>query len=658
MTKKYVSFDTETCNAGEEFDMEPHEFVRLVQWAVNDGPVNLKEIHSEGDLEEFRDVLRAADYVVGHNIIAFDLPAIFGQDSLEPLHMAQEKKVLDSFYLAHLLHPAPDTYVDAKGHRYHDAAKPERAMKWLSLENQCFQLGLPGKFGSLKDIAKPYQPEGTKVADYDYGLIPLDDPDFLYYAEQDVIAVRGLFKRLMEMRKRQDYPGEYLWREMEAMSAIAGQIHRNGILVNQDYANQRVEEMERQKDEVLSWLVEQYDFPTEGKAPWNSAKGKGAILKVMDDFGIRFEDNPDWPRTPKGAPKLGGEDLKELCKGVSPEAEKFAEALATLKGQRSIPQLFLDNMKSDGRVHPDLSALQRSGRISVQRPGITVMGERTEALRADKALVTAAPGNVMAGFDYSSADARAMAALSGDREYARRFDVDESGEDLHDAHNLTGEAVFGADAYYGDGPRGKDARPVLRSVAKVVGHSQNYNVGAYKLAVTLNEASKKENLGLDFWAPSGRGVKAIPHVEGAIETKEVLANLREAYPYLDYFKKMAVEEAETYGYVTNSWGRRMTVDRGREYTQAPALFGQSTTTEIMKDAVIALCRRGDYYARSLRAIIHDELLCEFQEDRIEEDIKVVKECMEQTFDPETRFGMPIDFPVGSGYGKTWKDAGH
>src|SRR5690606_41098588 len=123
----------------------------------------------------------------------------------------------------------------------------------------------------------------------------------------------------------------------------------------------------------------------------------------------------DWPKTAKGAAQLGGEVLKDLCAGVSPEAEQFAEALATLKGQRSIPQLFLDNMKEDGRVHPDFSALQRSGRISVQRPGITVMGERSEALKRDKKLLIADEGKVLAGFDYSAADARAMAALSGDR---------------------------------------------------------------------------------------------------------------------------------------------------------------------------------------------------------------------------------------------------
>lgn len=653
--KSYLYADSETHNAGKEFSMPPHEFVRLFQWAIDDGPVQMMEVHTEEDLEFVRNLFRTTDYSVTHNGISSDLGWIFGPDSLEPLHMAMEGKVIDTFYMANLLTPAPATYVDAKGHRYTDAAKPENAMRWLSLANLCHQFGVPGKFGSLKDLAKPYQPAGTRVADYDYGLIPLDDSDFLMYAEQDVIAVRGLFKYLLKQVKIQDYPGDYIWREMAVISATAGQMHRNGIEVNQGYAHTRIAEMSKKRAEVMEWLVREYDFPTEGKAPWSSAKGKGTILKVMDDFGIVFENNPDWPRTPTGAPKMGGEDLVALCEGVSPEAEAFADALAALKGQRTIPNLVLDSMKEDGRVHPDISSLQRSGRWSFTKPGVTIFGERSEKLKADKALFVAAPGKVLAGFDYSSADARAMAALSGDEEFARRFETDDEGNDLYDGHNLTGEAIFGKEAYYSKlDAKGK---PLLRPVAKMAGHAQNYNIGAYKLANTLNAASRKDGLGLTFWAPNGRGVKPITRFDDSLSTPEMIDGFNRAYPWLKLFKDQAVDEGKK-GYVTNSWGRRMTVDEGREYTQAPALHGQSVTREMMADAVLRLVKRGDYYARALRAIIHDELLMEFDEDRIEEDIQVVKECMEVEFKPHTKLGFPIAFPVGYGYGKTWLDAGH
>lgn len=640
-------------SSGREYDMPPEEFVRLFQYAINDGPVQMFS-----DLEQARQILRDADYIVGHNIISSDLTWIFGMDSIEPLYMAMERKVIDTFYLANLLKPAPYSYTRENGSVSTASSKPvEHAMGWLSLANLCFQFGLEGKLGNLKELAKPYQPKGTKVADYEYGLIPLDDPDFLAYAEQDVIAVRNLFHYLMSEIRTQDYPGEYIWREMEIISATVGQMHRNGIKVNTEYANKRVAEMTARREEVMSWLVEKYDFPTEGKSPWASAKGKEAIISALADYGITPK-TVDWPRTPTGALKLGGEDLKLLVEGT--DAEEFVDAIAELKGMRSIPQLVLDTMKADGRVHPEISSLQRSGRWSFTNPGVTIFGERNEKLKADKALFIAEEGKVLAGFDYSSADARAMAALSGDEEFAKRFEEDDEGNALYDGHNLTGEAIFGPDDYYGDGPRDKSAKPALRPVSKAAGHAQNYNIGAYKLATTLNTESKKQKLGMHFWAPANTkyGQKEIEKFDDSMDTRDFISNFNETYVWLKRFKDQAVQEAEAYGYVTNSWGRRMAVDSGRAFTMGPALHGQSVTREMMGDAILRLIRKGEYYIRSMRAIIHDELLLEFDEATIEEDIAVVKECMEHTFDPQTNVSIAIKFPVGHGYGKTWKDASH
>lgn len=649
MTGRYLFWDLETFSAGREYDMPPEEFVRIMHYAWDDGPVL-----STTDVEEMRELVRAARFIVGHNIISADLTWLFGMDSLEPLYLSLQDRVIDTFYLANLLTPAPYSYTDSKGHTYRDAAKPENAMKWLSLENLCFQFGLPGKFGNLKEIAKKYNPPKTPVADLEFGLIPLDDPEFLEYAEQDVVAVRGLFKYLLDEIKRQDYPGDYIWREMKVMSATAGQMHRNGILVNQEYANQRIAEQTEVRERIMSWLIEEFDMPTGSKQPWKSNAGKGAILKAFESFGIVPEGNETWKRSAKtNAPSFSGETLIAISEGTP--AEELGQALATLQGQRSLAQLVKDSMKSDGRVHPDITSLQRSGRWSFTKPGVTIFGERSEALKADKALFTAAPGKVLAGFDYSSADARAMAALSGDEEFARRFETDEDGNDLYDGHNLTGEAMFGKDVYYAR--MNEKGKPTLRDVAKMGGHAQNYNIGAYKLANSLNDASKKQGLGLTFWAPNPRGQKPIPKYPDSISTPDMIQAFNQTYVYLKHFKDQAVEEGKK-GYVTNSWGRRMTVDEGREFTQAPALHGQSVTREMMADAILRLCERGEYYIRALRAIIHDELLLEFDEDRIEEDIKVVKECMEADFDPGTPLSIVIPFPVGHGYGKTWKDAGH
>lgn len=651
MSKNYLYLDTETHNAGKQFDMTPQEFVRLFQYAWNDGPVMMFS-----DYDEAVRLVREADYVVGHNISAFDLPTLFGVDSLEPLHMAQQGKVIDTFVIASLVTPAPYSYTTRSGHTFYDAEKPGTALKWLGLDNLCFQFGLPGKLGDLSDLAKKYNPPKTKKDDLDYGIIPLDDPEFLEYAEQDVIAVRHLWKYLQSKIKELEYDGKYIWRELE-LAAIMARMSNNGIKIDTEWAEERVNSMAETREEIMAWLVEEYDFPTTGKSPWASAKGKEVILKVLADYGITEATRPDWKRTATGNISLGGEVLVDLTKGT--DLEEFGKAMATLKGQRSLAQLALDSTYPDGRVHMDITSLQRSGRWSFQRPGITVWGSAGD-LAIDKKVFVAEEGKLLAGFDFSNADARAMAALSGDHEFARRFtEVDEDGNELHDGHNMTGVAMFGVDVYYGDGPRDAKARPPLRAVAKVGGHGQNYNIGAYKLAVSLNEVSEKMGLGLHFWAPANTkfGQKPIPQYPDSISVPDMVDNFNSTYSFLKAFKDRAANEGKQ-GFVVNSWGRRMPVDPDRSWTQAPALYGQSTTRELMGDALIKLSRKGEYYARALRAVIHDELLCEFDEESIERDISVTKECMEVTFHPPGGIAIPIEFPVGYGVGRSWMDAGH
>lgn len=676
MAKNYTYLDLETHNAGKEYGMTPREFIRLGQYAINDGPVVLTT-----DYDEILEVARSADYLITHNGISSDMSWLFGHESIEALQMALEGRVLDTWYIANLLTPAPQRFKMRSGRFAVETDDPVgHARTWLSLDNLCYQYGLPGKMGDLKKLARKHNPKGTLAEDINFGLIPIDDPEFLEYAEQDVIILRHVYKYLVEQIKEQDYDRGYIWREMSLMSATCGQMSRNGILVNQEYARPRIEKQEAEKAEVMEFLVTKYDFPTEGKSPWLSAAGKEATLRALSDFGFTPENTPEWEMTPKGAPSLGGKALLKFAEGT--EAEGFVSALARLKGMRSISQLVMENMKEDGRVHPEVSSLQRSGRWSFTKPGVTIFGERNERLKADKELFTAGPGKVMAGFDYSSADARAMAALSGDHAYAQRFAEDEDGNDLYDGHNLMGEAVFGADFYYGDGPRDKDARPPLRPATKPITHGSNYGIGAYKLAKGINEACREAGLDLFFWASAGKDENGKPRArpipvpekyeeyfhndeyvggplpEGLFLARKLLDGLAESYPFLTNFKRESYEFAKKNGFVPNAWGRRMPIVKGREYTQAPAQLGQGTTRECMGDAILRLCERGEYYIRALRAIIHDELLMEFDEATIDRDIAVVKECMEVDFNPGTRVGFPIKFPVGHGWGKTWMDASH
>ena len=607
----YLFWDTETHSSGKQYGMPAREFVRTFQYAWDDGPVNVTT-----DYDEMIELVESARYSVAHNSVSYDLSVLYGVDSIRPLELAIERRVIDTFVMASLVNPAPYSYVNKDGRTVFDGAKPERAKKWLSLDEQAHQLGVPGKMGDLKELAKKYNPPKTLLRDLDFSLIPISDPDFESYMRQDVIAVRHIYYRLIDMLKRQNYSGEYVWREMLVWS-INAQITRNGVLVNTPEAQARVDELAAERDKIMEWLVRDFDMPTNSKQPWKSNAGKGAILKAFDSFGIHPENNPTWPRTAGGAPSFSGDTMKAISEGT--EAEKLGEALAALQGQRSLAQLALESTYEDGRIHPEIACLQRSGRTSVQRPGLTVWTARGPGA-VEKRYFIADPGHVMVEMDYAAADARAVAAVSGDDEFAKRFAPGV------DAHDLTGEIFFGYDDYHADRDR-------LRQIAKIGGHSLSYRVGAKKLAASV-------------------GV-TVP------EAMEYIDNYKKAYPWVTRWQENITREGDT-GRVTNWWGRKMVVDPDRSFNQSSALIGQSTTREILFDGLIAIALDRIELIRYLRMTVHDAVVWSIPQESVEEDVEYILGKMTQVFDPGTNVSQPIEFPMSVGPldATDWYGAGH
>lgn len=611
MSKRYLTFDIESKNAGQQYGCTPREFFRLGQYAWDDGPVILTE-----DYDELIEQIRAADYVVGHNIISADLSWLFGVDSMEPLEMALQHRIICTFVLASLVNPAPYHYINKDGRDVYDGAKPERAKKWLSLDEQAHQLGVPGKMGNLKELAKKYNPPKTAVRDLDFSLIPLDDPEFLDYARQDVVAVRHIYQKLLGMIKAQNYRGDYIWREMIVWS-INAQITRNGVLVDTEEAQRRVDELSVERDKIMDWLVSDFDMPTDSKQPWKSNAGKGAIIKAFESFGIVPEGNDTWPRTPTGAPSFSGDTMIAISEGT--EAEPLGQALATLQGQRSLAQLALDSTYEDGRIHPEIACLQRSGRTSVQKPGLTVWTARGPGA-VEKRYFIADPGTVMVEMDFAAADARAVAAVSGDAEFAKRFAPGV------DAHDLTGEIFFGEEAYYAD-------RDVKRQIAKIGGHSLSYRVGKRKLAASVGVSVE--------------------------EAEAFIDNYKSAYPWVTLWQEQVTREGDS-GRVTNWWGRQMIVDPERSFNQSSALIGQSSTREILFEGLIRIAYERPEMMRWLRMTVHDAIVWCVPIDRVEEDVPYILETMTYTFDPGTNVSQPIDFPmsVGSLNATNWFESSH
>lgn len=585
-----LTFDVETHDAKRIWDLPSEQFVRIAGYSHNGGEVTLTT-----DLELLRMVIRRADLVIGHNIHAFDLTAVFGKDSIEPLEMARQGRIFDTWVHATLANPAPWGYTDRHG-KHRLSAKPEQAKTWFSLDQQAFALGCEGKSLDLKELAKEFD---------GFDKIPLDDQRFREYLEQDVITTwqvaRALFKRL-------PFTG-YAKRE-QLNAAIDAQNSRNGWRIDLDRAMARVKELQDQNDRIYEELQSKYGFPTGGLAPLRTAAGKAAVLKALEGVGVTKKQ---LFKTPKGEPSLGR--LTEVTEGMSDEAQELARALDAIGGARPLAQSAIENMHGDGKVHPQITTLQRSGRKSTTNPGLTVWTSRGKGAVEKSYFIPNSDDELLVEFDYSQADARIVAAYSGDERFAERFAPGA------DAHMITAVAVWGQ-AEVDKDPAG------YRETAKKLGHAYAYRAGPRTLAKTAKQP----------FPVAQRFVNA----------------MQAAYPDVTKWQNRATMLGRS-GSITNDWGRRMVVDKDREWTQAPALLGQSGTREIVVDALI---RMPNDILKMLVAQVHDALVFSIPKDGIDETISTIMECMETDWGPAVG-GQVMHFPVDHGKPSTnWQEASH
>lgn len=634
-----LHLDIESHSVDERFDMDPREYFRLGQMAWGEG-----EVFTTTDRDEVLAAIRKARVTFAHNGHQFDWSVLFGLDSIEPVTLARERRLFDTLVHATIACPAPfDGYVNAKGQAM-KSDKPEQFRRWYGLANLAHQLGVDGKLMDLSPLAdrythtmEPTYSEKTgKRLKHDhkvpilglccgYGAIPTDDPEFVAYAKQDVVALRNLARALLERHGFSDYAQ---WEQMKA--AVAAQITRNGLRVDQDLARAKEYAQLEEAAHTLNWLRDEYGFPVNRKKPLATIPGKEALSEALVSVGVTLKD---LAKTANGSPSFGADSVKAAAEKAGKPKTKLvsngpdrmeevvidpgfdngpalalADAVGTLAGQRSIPQLALASVYEDGRVHPSIMALQRSRRFSTTEPGLTVTSPDHKDL-----YIADSEDDLLVVFDYSNADARAVAALSGDREFAKRFLPDADG------HMINALAAWGAEVVATD-PKG------YRQRAKAPGHGWGYKIGARKLSQSTG----------------------IPEPEA----KAFLVALNNKYPGVVAWQERVAKFARLHGYVVNDWGTRLVTEPGREVTQGPALLGQNATHEILLEGCVRL---PDRLLRKLKLTIHDAVMLSLAKATLDSDIALVIECFSRTWFPAG--GQPIDFTLShSAPARTWKDA--
>ena len=119
------------------------------------------------------------------------------------------------------------------------------------------------------------------------------------------------------------------------------------------------------------------------------------------------------------------------------------------------------------------------------------------------------------------------------------------------------------------------------------------------------------------------------------------------FPRLIAWREEIRAQAKAGMILDNGFGRRMRADPARAYTVAPALEGQGSAGDIMKEVLLRLDQRAPELRPYYRVMVHDEQVFSCPEKDAPEIIRTVQEAFTWEFR-----GVPIVCDV-NGPGRTW-----
>ena len=276
----------------------------------------------------------------------------------------------------------------------------------------------------------------------------------------------------------------------------------------------------------------------------------------------------------------------------------------------------------DNRVHTNYFQCGTStGRLSSNDPNLQNIPVRSELGKDIRSAFVAKDGYMLLSADYSQIELRLMAATAHVKNLEKAF------LDNVDIHTRTASQIFGIPE--------NEMTPDIRRKAMAINFGIIYGISAFGLAKQLD----------------------IPQTEA----KEYIDNYFKIYPeILDYMEK-AKAFAHANGYVETIYGRKLFIaninnPRLKAYAERAAINApmQGTGAEILKKAMIRIREilKKQNLESDVRMLlqVHDELVFEVKEDKIEIATKIIRETMENI----EKFSIPLVVEVG--VAKNWTDA--
>jgi len=327
-------------------------------------------------------------------------------------------------------------------------------------------------------------------------------------------------------------------------------------------------------------------------------------------------------KTPTGQPSTNEEALEALA-----NQHELPRLILDYRGMAKLRSTYTDKLAEHvnprtGRVHTSYhQAVAQTGRLSSNEPNLQNIPIRTEDGRRIRQAFVAPRGFKILAADYSQIELRIMAHLSGDAGLLAAFHGNQ------DVHRATAAEVFGVPPEL--------VEPNQRRAAKAINFGLMYGMSPWGLA---------RQLGID------RG-----------EAQTYVKRYFERYPGVQAFMNSTREQAHRDGFVETLFGRRLYLTEihsrnqglraGAERAAINAPM-QGTAADIIKRAMIVVdswLESLDGHARMIMQV-HDELVFEVREDRIEKISAGVRERMAGAAE------LAVPLIVDIGIGENWDEA--
>ncbi len=441
-----------------------------------------------------------------------------------------------------------------------------------------------------------------------FAEVPLDEA--LDYAAEDADVAWRLWERFAP--EMEEHSLTRLFRELEMpLVPVLAAMEREGIRIDGDF----FKEMSTKLRKELQLIQDEIYKIAGGEFNLNSTPQLREVLFTRLEL-------PVVKRTKTG-PSTDASVLEELAA----EGHAVPRLMLEYRELEKLRNTYVDALPrlvnpETGRIHTSFNqTVAATGRLSSSEPNLQNIPIRTSLGREIRKGFVAEEGRLLLGVDYSQIELRVLAHFSGD---APLVDAFRRGVDIH---RQTAAVIFDVSV--------DDVTADQRGRAKTINFATLYGQGAFSLGRQLGISRDEAQAFIDQYFERFSGVRA--------------------------FLDEQVAKARDQGYVETLLGRRRYIPELKSRNWNIRQFGervaqntpiQGTAADLIKQAMLdvaAALREQEPEARMLLQV-HDELLFEVPEERIDPVRELVVERMESALELE------VPLVAEWGVGRSWYDA--